>query len=99
MGDFFKKPGNQFNSTTKALPPHMAFFTKLRRIVKYYKQFCLAKATESRLEESRLRQHLDFWQVTLHSNTTNGTTKARIKILRDKLQSLANKKDEGRKIN
>lgn len=76
----------------------MTFFTKLRKIVKYYKQFCLAKAAKSRLEESRLRQHLEFWQVILHSDTANGTTKARIKILRDKLQSLANQKEEGRKI-
>ena len=76
----------------------MVFFTKLRKVVKYYKQFCLAKAVVSRLEESRLRQHLEFWQVILHFDTTNATTKARVKILRDKLQSLADTKEERRKI-
>ena len=50
------------------------------------------------MEESRLRQHLEFWQVILHSDTTNGTTKARIKILRDKLQNLIDEKEEGRRI-
>ena len=51
------------------VPPKTAFFIKLRKVVKCYKQFCLAKALESRLEESRLRQHLEFWQVILHHET------------------------------
>lgn len=76
----------------------MSFFTKLRRIVKYYKQLRLAKALKNRLEETRLRQYLEVWQTVLHSDSMNGTSKAWTKRLRDKLQSLAKKKEEGRRI-
>jgi len=41
---------------------------------------------------------LEFWQVILHFDITNGTAKTMIIILKDKLQSLADKKEEGRKI-
>ena len=97
-GRFLLEAREPIKALWKTLLPQMVFFTKLRKVVKYYKQFCLAKAVVSRLEESRLRQHLEFWQVILHFDTTNATTKARVKILRDKLQSLADTKEERRKI-
>lgn len=93
-GRFLLEAWEPIKALWKMLPPHMAFFTKLRKVVK----FCLAKATESRLEDSRLRQQLEFWQVILHSNTTNETTKAMIKIFREKIQSLSDEKEEGCRI-
>lgn len=41
---------------------------------------------------------MDVWQVVLHSHVTNGTTKARVKLLKDQLQSLADRKEDRRKI-
>ena len=66
--------------------------------MKYYKQCCLAKATKNILEETKLWQHLEFQQIDLHSKPINGTTNAKINILRDELQNLADTKKEGRKI-
>lgn len=59
----------------------MLFFTKLRKVVKYYKQFCIAKAIEARLEESRLRRSLQFSQILLHSNLQNEANKFAFKDL------------------
>ena len=97
-GRFLIEAWELIKALWEMLLPQKAFFTKMGKVVKFYKQFCLAKATESRLEESRLRQHLEFWQVILHSDTTYGTTKPKIKMFRDKLQSLADKKEVGCKI-
>ena len=60
-----------------------------------YKQLCLARVVESRLEETRLRKHLEFWQVVPHSDTTNKTTKVKVKLLEDQLQSLAYRREDG----
>lgn len=78
--------------------PSTNVFIKPRKVVKYYKHLCLAKASKKILEETRLRQHLEFWQIVLHFDTMNRTTNAKIKILRNNLQSLVDWKDEGRKI-
>lgn len=40
---------------------------------------------------------MEFWQFVLHYDTISETTKAMVKILRDNLQSLADKKEEGAK--
>jgi hypothetical protein len=53
---------------------------------------------ETILEEIRLWQHLEFWQIFLHYDTTIEITKAMIKIIGDKLQSIAYKKEEGCRI-
>ena len=45
------------------LPPQMPFFTKLRKVVKYYKQLCIAKQLRLYLDETVLRNSLEFWQV------------------------------------
>ena len=44
----------------------MPFFTKVRKIVWYSRQFNLAKASETKVEDTRLRKHLDFWQVVFY---------------------------------
>lgn len=41
---------------------------------------------------------MDFWQVVLHFDITNGTSKAKFKLLKDQLQSLADRKEDGRGI-
>lgn len=68
------------------------------KIARYYKQFYKAKATKAKLEETRLREHLEFWQVRLHSDTTNEATKAHIKRFRDHMQNFANRKEDGQRI-
>lgn len=57
----------------------MSTFTKLTKVVEFYKQFCIAKAIEARLEETRLTKSLEFWQVQLHYNPQNKTNKSTIK--------------------
>lgn len=40
----------------EASPSQMPFFTKLREVVKFYKQFCIAKAVIARMEGARTRK-------------------------------------------
>lgn len=97
-GRFLQEAKEPIKVLGEASPPQMPFFTKLIKIVRYYKQFCLARAAENKLEETTLRKHLEFWQIVLRSNTMNGTTKANIELLRDQLQSLADRKEGGHRI-
>ena len=98
MGDSFKRPMNRLKHYGKLSLHKCFFFTKLRKIVKYYKHFYLAKGAVNQLEDIRLKQHLEIQQIVLHSDTMNGIAKARIKIFRNKLQSLVYKKEEGCRI-
>ena len=72
----------------EAYPLQMPLFTELRKVVKYFKQFGLAKAIETKLEETRWRKHLDCWQPIIYSYTTNEATKANTKNIRTQLQNL-----------
>ena len=66
MLDFFKEAKDSFHVLWDALSSQMPTFTKLTKVVKFYKQFCIAKAIEARLEETKLTKSLEFWQVHLH---------------------------------
>lgn len=70
---FFQEAKEPIKTLWETSPLQMCLFTKLRKIVRYYKQLCLA----------RLRKHLELWQVVYHFDITNGTAKARVKLLRD----------------
>lgn len=97
-GTIFQEAKEPIRAIWEASLSKLPSFTKLRRIVKYHKQICLAQAAENRLEDTRLRQYLEFWQTTLHFDLANGTSKEWTKKLRNKIQSLAEKKEERRQI-
>lgn len=76
----------------------MSFFTKLRKIVKYYKQFCITRVVAYRLEEDQLRNSLELWQVLIHSEPQKEATKSAIKDLQSQLQQLMDMKKDGHRI-
>lgn len=76
----------------------MHFFTELRKIVKYYRQYCIAKVAEARLEEVRVRKSLEFWQTKLHFDPQNEASKLAIKDLQFQLLIFMNRKEDGHSI-
>lgn len=78
--------------------PQMLSSTKLRKVVKYYEQFCIAKVVEARLEESRLRRSLEFWQTLVHFDAQNEANKFAIKDLWSQLITLTNQEGDGHRI-
>lgn len=79
----------------EAFTPQMLFFIELRKVVKYYKQFCIAKAVEARLEESRLKRSLEFWQTLVHFDAQNEANKFAIKDLWSRLITLTDREGDG----
>lgn len=65
------------------------------KVVRYYKQLCIAKVIDARLEEGRHRKFLEFWQVLLHSNSQNETNKSTIKDNQSQLQTFTDRKQDG----
>lgn len=82
----------------KASLPQMPFLTKLRKVVKFYKQLYIAKANEARIEEARIRKSLELWQVMLHFDPHNEANKSTILDLRTQLQTFMDKKEDGHRI-
>lgn len=62
------------------------------------RKVCIAKAAKARLEESKLRRSLEFWQTLLHSNPQNEASKYAIKDLQSQSQTLTNWKEDGHRI-
>jgi hypothetical protein len=59
----------------------MPLFTKLRKlrkVVKFCEQFCIAKTIEARIEEARFRKSLELWQVMLHFDPHKEANKSTI---------------------
>ena len=92
---FLQEAKNPIKALWVASPPQTPFFTKLRKIIRSFKQFCLAKAAETTLEETRLRKYLEFWQNFLHFDTIKETTKANVKNLMAQLQNLVDRIADG----
>jgi hypothetical protein len=50
------------------LHPNLGFFGKVKRCVKFYRQYCIGKAQESRFCEEELRSRLDWAMESLQSD-------------------------------
>lgn len=96
--DLFKRPMRPLRLLREASPPQMPFFTKIRKVAIYSKQFCIAKAIESRLEEATLRKSLEFWRTLFQSDPQNEASKVAIGDLWFQLQILMDRKEDGCRI-
>lgn len=61
---------------------------KIKRFVEYYKQICISRVVADRVEEVRLRESLEFWQVKLHLDPQSEATKSAIKDRRSQLHKI-----------
>jgi hypothetical protein len=78
--------------------PNLNFFGRLRKCVKYYKEYCVRKAKERRLSETKLRQQLSDAMVVLQSDPDNINHQNLVNELMDKLQVFEKRTVEGQRI-
>lgn len=67
-------------------PPRTSFFGKLRRILKWYKTFCIQKAKDQRIEEINLKALVSQAQEALHANPSCDVVQSQLASALEKLQ-------------
>ena len=77
---------------------HLPFFGKLRRCVKYYKEFCISKAEEKRFVEQQLRQELEQLSGALQQDTSNEQVQGDFAQVAGHLLSFERSKAEGQRL-
>lgn len=72
--------------------PNLAFFGKMRKCIRFYKEFCVKKAVEDRQEEMELRQRLEDTKCLLHRDQSNAGVQTLLAKLTMQVQSFQKKK-------
>jgi hypothetical protein len=78
--------------------PGLNFFGKLRRCIKFYKEFYIRKAKERRLIESDLWQKLSLALVALQVDPSNPNIQAEVSDISDLLQAFERRAADGQRI-
>lgn len=98
-GQFLKDPavvlqvGRIWNSN-----PRLSFTGKLRKVVRFYKGFCIDKAKAFRAEEVGLRKVVDALTTSLHANPADEAIQGRLGEAGDSLKSHERRQAEGQRI-
>jgi hypothetical protein len=74
------------------------FFAKIRRVIKFYKEYYIKKASEFKAKEAQLRQELVGAQTALQTNPLSGRLQLKVAVLKEKLSGFEKRKAEGIKI-
>jgi exonuclease III len=100
MNSFFLKDPVVKDYFTKiwAAQPHLGFFGKIRRCLKFYRQFCIQKAQERRLKEEELRTELVHAMEVLQREPSNLGAQSKLSEVSDQLKEFENQKAEGLRI-
>jgi hypothetical protein len=78
--------------------PTLGFTGKLRRVTKFYKEFCLRKAKERRQVEVDLHQRLSEAVEEPQSDSNNAVLQAQLSDLVDLVQSFEERQAEGQRM-
>ena len=78
--------------------PHLGFFGKIRRCLKFYRQFCIRKAQESRFREEALRVDLTRAMEDLQSDPSNREAQTKLSEVSDLLKIFEDQKAEGLRV-
>ena len=78
--------------------PTASFFSKLSKVIRFYRSFCISKAKELRKAESELREEVTNAQNKLQSDQFNGTYQLRVAQLKERLIFFEKSKAEGARI-
>jgi exonuclease III len=99
-GAYLKDPAvvERLKRTWVGLPNRLKFFAKLKRTVRWYKEFCLEKARQRRERELVLRQQLEEAQLALQQDPLCPYRQEELVVVRDSLQQLEAWKMEGQNI-
>lgn len=76
----------------------MGFCGKLRRSIKYYKQFCKDRANMWRLSETQARQELATAMTDLQNDQVDLAKQETLSRWTEKIQSFVDKKLNGQQI-
>lgn len=78
--------------------PRLGFTRKFGRVIKFYKEFCLRKAAEWRIEETRLCQHFGEVTVNLHRDSLNEDLQRQLGGIGEQLRRIESRQAEGQRI-
>lgn len=95
---FFQEARDLLKALCETLPPGLPFFTKLRKTVRYYKEFLLLKPLKLNQKKIDLESSFETWQVQLHLYPRNKVNKVAIKDCHAQLQVLVDRKKGGHMI-
>jgi hypothetical protein len=100
MKSYFLKDKEVKDSFTRIWTSHfnLGFFGKVRRCVKFYRQYCIGKAQERRFNEEELRTRLDRAMVSLQDDPANIAAQSTLSEILDQLKEFENQKAEGLRI-
>ena len=96
---FLKDPVVKVNFTQIwGAQPQLGFFGKIRKCLKFYRQFCIRKAQERRFREEALRVELSSAMEVLQVDPSNLEAQARLSTTSDLLKDFEDCKVEGIRI-
>jgi hypothetical protein len=78
--------------------PNLQYFGRLRKCIKFYKEYCIQKARDRRCTETDLRQRLAAALLALQGDPTNSKAQSQVSELADSLQGLERISVEGQKV-
>jgi hypothetical protein len=78
--------------------PNLEFFGRLRRCVKFYREFCIRKAKERRVLEEELQHRLTAALAALQSDPANSVLQGQVCEIADRLQGFERRKVEGQRV-
>ena len=77
---------------------NQSFFTKLKKVINFYKVYCRKKAEEFKAKELSTRQDLAAALLELHNDPYSRRNQLRVAFLREQLANLEKHKSEGIRI-
>jgi exonuclease III len=78
--------------------PNLPFFGKIRRCIRRYKRYCIAKAVESRCKEDQLRKQVEVAITELQKDPVSEVWQDRLATCTAELQHYEKSKAEGQKL-
>lgn len=77
---------------------HLPFFGKIRRVIKFYKEFCLKKARDRRMEEDLARKNIVSAMTSLQDNVCIREAQDHFSMQLDKLREIEDKRIKGQQL-
>jgi len=95
---YFKDVGHGIRTVWLSAPAIASFFTKLKRVTRFYRQFCIYKAQTNKYQEEQIRTTLDSKARELKASPLSIDLQVEVQQLRSKLQQFETQKLEGQKV-
>ena len=95
---YMKETSAEVEKLWREVPRDASFFSKIRKVVRYYRIFCKTKANELRKSESELRRELALALTSLQEDQFSRELQLRVASLRERLSKFDKAKATGARI-